>query len=227
MSPWTYASAWHLWKLHDLMPSIISHLKASRVHLSHYLSSYKGDWQGKFLSSEISLPFCISVSVARGSAMKVPMREVRWCCAEIQQCWPWLLVPISILDPNDPSPAKLKLNAVHSGVSFMLKENRTDFLLRSPNTRSEVSLREGSTKPLPFTLDSSKVLWLAGLGSEQHLVSAVRFTFPFCRHCPGISPAQVQQGRAEQTRVLAPSSLSAAGISSQSKGRSAHFVAHL
>lgn len=29
MPPWTYASAWHLWKLHDLMPSIISHFKAS------------------------------------------------------------------------------------------------------------------------------------------------------------------------------------------------------
>lgn len=66
----------------------------------------------------------------------------------------------------------------------MLKDYRTDFLSRSPNTSSKVSLRERGTKPLPFTVDSSKVLWLAGLGWEQRLVSALRFAFPSCRYCP-------------------------------------------
>lgn len=148
--------------------------------------------------------------------MRVPMREVQWCCTETQQCWPWLLVPISILDPNDPSPAKLNLNAVHSGVSFMLKENRTDFLLRSPNTRSKVSLRERSTKPLPFTLDSSKVLWLSGL------------------HFLPVGTAQAyhqhrysRAGLSKQKSWLPATSVLWVGISSQSKGRPAHFVAHL
>lgn len=199
MSPWTYTSAWHLWELHDLMPSIMSHLKASSVHLSHYLSSYKDSQQGKFMSSEIPLPFYISRSVQPGNEpmpLTVPTRRGAVVLALVAGT-------ISILDPNDPHPAKLKLNAMHSGVSFMLKDNRTT---SSWGPQTKVSLR--STKPLPSTLDSSKVLF-SGQGSASCLLSGLHFLAVGTAQT--ISPAQVQQGRAEQTRVLAPSNLSAAG----------------
>lgn len=211
MPPWTYTSAWHLWKLHGLMPSLISHLKASSVHLSHYLSSSKDSQLGKFISSGISLPFCISRSAQPENEpvpLTVPMRKGAVVLA---------LAAGTTIHPrpqwSKPSKAETKCCAFRGQFHTQRQQDRlrVRFPLRSPNTRSKVSLRDRSTKPLPFTLDSSKVLWLAWLGSEQLLVSALRFAFPSCRHCPTISPAQVQQGRAEQTRALVLSNLSAAG----------------
>lgn len=165
MPPWTYTSAWHLWELHDLIPSIISHLKASSVHLSHYLSSYKDSQQGKFISSQMSLRFCISRSVQPENEpvpLTVPMRRGAMVLA--------LAAGTNIYPRpqwSKPSKAETKCCAFRG---FMLKNNRTDFLLRQTH------------KATSFYPRLQKGLLLR---SEQHLMSALRLIFPSRRHCPG------------------------------------------
>lgn len=84
MPPWTYTSAWHLWKLLGLMPSIISHLRASRVHLSYFLSSSAGQiHQFRNISAILHL----KVSAAREWTSAFDSAHEKRCCGAGLGCW--------------------------------------------------------------------------------------------------------------------------------------------
>lgn len=110
----------------------------------------------------------------------------------------------------------------------MLKDNRTDFLLRSPNMRSKVSLRDRSTKPFPFPLDSkqgpSRLGWRQG--STSWLLSGLHF-LPVGAAQAYHQYRDSRAGLSKQESWLPATSVLWVGFSSQSKGRPTHFGAHL